>query len=102
MENNDIINALALFLRDETLEECPISIVSREDIEGEPAELVWFEWGLEKHKCPAIVWADGTALTPNDWEVSYEPNFKIEDCGRWMDCNFTECVMFMGLPRLIW
>lgn len=99
MNNNEIINALALFLRDETLEECPINIVSREDIEGETAELVWFEWGEEKHKCPAIVWKDGTVHTPYDWEASYEPDFKIEDCDRWMDCNFTECIMFEGMPR---
>lgn len=101
MENNDIINALALFFRDETLEQCPISIVSREDIEGEPAELVWFVWGEEKHKCPAVVWVSGSVFTPLDWEENFDPVFKIEDCLHWMDCNFARCVMFMGMPRII-
>lgn len=101
MENNDIINELELFLVGETLEECPINIVSREDIEGETAELVWFEWGEEKHKCPAIVWASGYVFTTIDWQISYNENeFRIEDF-QWMDCNFKLCVMFMGLPRLL-
>lgn len=99
MDDDDIINALALFLRDETLEKCPINIVSRENVEGEDAELVWFEWGAEKHKCPAIAWADGTVHTPCDWQVSYdEADFHIEE-HQWMDCHFTECIMFEGMPR---
>lgn len=99
MNNNDIINALALFLRDETLEECPISILSRIDIDGEPAELVWFGWGSEKYKCPAIVWESGEVFTTIDWGFSYnEDDFHIEDF-QWMDCNFTRCIMFMGMPR---
>ena len=99
MTNEQIINALALFLRDETLEQCPIKIVSRVDIDGEEAELVWFEFGEYNHKCPAIVWNDGTIYTPYDWEDKYDDDFKIEDCTRWMDCNFNECIMFNGMPR---
>lgn len=95
-----IVKELAKFLRDETLEECPITIVSREDIEGEDAELVWFEFGEFNHKCPAIVYADGTTYTPYDWEDKYDDDWKIYDCDRWIDCYFRECIMFNGMPRI--
>lgn len=98
MNNNEIINALALFLRDETLEECPINIVSRENVEGETAELVWFEWGEEKHKCPAILWSDGTVVTPTDWQAGYDESFKIEDCDRWTNSKSVEFIIYDGMP----
>lgn len=99
MTNQEIVIALSLFLRDETLEECPISILSRSAIEGEDAELVWFQFGEFDSKCPAIVWNNGPVFTPYDWQDQYNDDWQISDCDRWIDCNFHECVMFRGMPR---
>lgn len=104
MTNEEIIYQLSLFLRNETLEECPISIVSREDIEDEEAELVWFQFGTcENDMCPAIVWNSGEVFTPTSWQVCWKEYYKDHDLNiaeeRWMDCNFTECIMFNGMPR---
>ncbi len=99
MTNEEIIYQLSLFLRDETLEDCPITIISRNDIEGEDAELVWFAFGEYNHKCPAIVYTDGTTFTPYDWEDRYDEDWEIADCDRWIDCNHLECIIFNGMPR---
>lgn len=98
-----IITELAKFLRDETLDECPISIVTREDIEGEEAELVRFTFGEGKDSCVAVVYSDGTVYTPIDWETPEwdDPDWEISDTEHWMDCNFRRCIMFMGLPRIL-
>lgn len=96
-----IIRELAKFLRDETLEECPIKIVSREDIENEEAELVRFTFGECEDSCVAIVYADGTTYTPNDWQTPVwdEEDWEISDTENWMDCCFRPCIMFNGMPR---
>lgn len=96
-----IINELAKFLRGETIEECPIRIVSREDIEGENAELVHFEFGEYDESCVAVVYADGTVFTPRDWQTPVwdEQGWKISDTDNWMDYRFNECIMLNGMPR---
>ena len=103
MTNEELIYQLSLFLRNETLEECPIVITSREDIEGEDAELVRFTFGEYDITCVAIAWNDGTVYTPYDWQAGGydDEDWKIVDCDRWMDCNFRECVMFNGMPRML-
>lgn len=101
--NEYIVRELAKFLRDETLEECPINIVSRENIEGEDAELVRFTFGEYKHSCVAIVFADGTTYTPSDWQTPLweDEEWKITDSEEWMDCYFRQCIMHNGMPRLL-
>ena len=98
-----IIRELAKFLRDETLEECPISIVSREDIEGEDAEFVRFTFGEYKESCVAVVYEDGTVYTPCDWQTPEwdEEGWKISDTENWMNCYFRPCVMFNDMPRML-
>ena len=59
-----VVYGLSLFLRGETLEECPIEIVSREETNEEEAQLVNFVFGKEKEPCVAIVYDDGTIYTP--------------------------------------
>lgn len=97
-----IINELAKFLRDETIEECPINIVSREDVEGEDAELVRFTFGENEYTCVAVVYEDGTVYTPYDWQDTEwdKEGWKISDTKRWMDCYFRPCVIFNEMPRM--
>lgn len=101
--NEYIIRELARFLRDETIEECPINIVSREDIEGEDAELVRFTFGERDESCVAVVYEDGTVYTPCDWQTPVwdEEGWKISDTESWMDCYFRPCVMFNDMPRML-
>lgn len=103
MTNIEIINELAKFLHNETLEECPITITSREDIEGEEAELVRFTFGPDAHSCVAVAYYDGTVYTPFDWQANDwdESDWKVSDTARWMDCNFRECIIFNELPRML-
>lgn len=95
-----VIHRLSLFLRDETLKECPIRIVSREEIDGEEAQLVRFVFGKEEETCVAVVYDDGTIYTPQDWQnpVWDEDDWEIEN-SEWMDCNFSPCINFNGMPR---
>lgn len=97
-----IIYGLSLFLRDETLEDCPIKIISREDIEGEEAELVHFVFGPAEESCVAVVYDDGTIFTPRDWQDPEwdDDDWKIEDT-EWMDYKFNECINLNGLPRML-
>lgn len=97
-----IIYSLSEFLRDETLEECPIEIISREDIDGEEAELIRFAFGEAKESCVAIMYDDGTIFTPRDWQspVWDDSDWSIDDSD-WMDCYFRECINFNGMPRMI-
>ena len=109
-KDNEVVNAsgddacviygLSLFLRDETLEECPIRIVSREEIDGEEAQLVRFVFGEEEETCVAVVYDDGTIYTPQDWQTPLweDDDWKIEDI-EWMDCNFLPCINLNGMPR---
>lgn len=103
MTNEEIIYGLSLFLRDETLEECPITIVSREDIENEEAQLVWFKFGPCEDMCPAIVWNSGEIFTPTNWQVYWKGYYEDGDFNianeQWMDCRFVEGIMFDGMPR---
>lgn len=98
-----IVNELAKFLRDETIDECPINIVSREDIEGEDAELVRFTFGECDESCVAVVYDDGAVYTPYDWQTPVwdEEGWEISDTENWMDCNFRFCIMFNGMPRML-
>lgn len=104
-ESDDyVVYGLSLFLRDETLEECPIRIVSREEIDGEEAQLVRFVFGKEEEEetCVAVVYDDGTIFTPQDWQTPIWDNddWEVED-SEWMDCNFLPCLNFNGMPRRI-
>lgn len=95
-----VIYGLSLFLRDETLKEYPIRIVSREEIDGEEAQLVRFVFGKEEETCVAVVYDDGTIYTPQDWQTPVwdEDDWEIEN-SEWMDCNFSPCINFNGMPR---
>lgn len=95
-----IVYGLSLFLRDETLEECPINIVSREVVDGEDAQLVHFVFGECEETCVAVVYNDGTIYTPQDWQTPVwdDDEWEIED-SEWMDCNFRPCINFNGMPR---
>lgn len=97
-----VVYGLSRFLRDETLEDCPIKIISREEIEGEEAELVRFVFGKHEESCVAVVYNDGTIYTPDDWETPIWDNddWTIED-SEWMDCEFRRCVNFNGMPRML-
>lgn len=90
-----IIRELAKFCD----EECNITLIDRKNIEGQDAQLVWFEC----EGClivPAIVYADGTTFTVTDWQGIYDKDdFVIEDYD-WMDCNKKRCIMFDGMPRM--
>lgn len=103
IDDNYIVNELAKFLRNETIEECPIDIVSREDIEGEDAELVRFTFGECKDSCVAVVYADGTTYAPTDWQTPEwdDEDWKIADTEDWMDCCFRPCVMLNDMPRML-
>lgn len=98
-----IIDELSKFLLDEPIEENPINIISREDIEGENAELVRFTFSEYGFTCVAVVYDDGTVYTPMDWQtpVWEEEGWTIPDTEHWMDCNFHECIMFNGMPRIL-
>ena len=97
-----VVYGLSLFLRGETLEECPIEIVSREETNEEGAQLVNFVFGKEKESCVAIVYNDGTIYTPQDWQspVWEDESWEIDQT-EWMDCNFSPCINFNGLPRML-
>lgn len=101
--NEYIVSELAKFFRDETLEDCPINIVSREDIEGENAELVHFTFGANEESCVAVVYEDGSVYTPYDWQTAEweEEGWTISDTVRWMDCSYRYCSMFNGMPRML-
>lgn len=101
--DNYIVNELAKFLRNETIEECPINIVSRKDIEGDNAELVRFTFGECDESCVAVVYEDGTVYTPCDWQTPVwdEEGWKISDTESWMDCYFRPCFMFNDMPIII-
>lgn len=96
-----VVYALSLFLRDETLDECPIRVVSRKYIEGE-AQLINFVFGKDEEPCVAIVYNDGTTFTPYDWQdpMWRDNDWSIEDV-QWMDCNFNPCINFNGMPRML-
>lgn len=96
-----IIASLAMFLRGDTLDDCPIFVTSREEIEGEDAEIVRFVFGDSRESCIAIRYNGDIIFTPMDWQnpVWDEEGWKIEDT-QWMDCRFKEGIMLNGLPRL--
>lgn len=101
MKNDDyVVYGLSLFLRDDTLEDCPIRIVSREEIDGEEAQLVRFVFGKEEETCVAIIYDDGTIFAPQDWQTPIWDNdeWEIED-SEWMDYNFFPCLNLNGMPR---
>lgn len=102
MTNEEIVKKLSLFLRNVTLEECPINIVSRNDVAKEEAELVRFVFGKDSESCVAVVYNDGTVYTPRDWQSREwdEEGWKISD-ERWMDYNFDHCVLLNGMPRML-
>lgn len=106
MTDNEIIVGLALFLRGESLEECPIKILNRIDLDEHEAQLVWFTFGInEDGTCPAIVWSDGTIFTPTDWQYNWVSYFEEEEkpieSTEWMDCRFVHALTLFGLPRLL-
>lgn len=99
-ENGAIVSKLAEFLHGETLEECPIHVVSRDGIDGEEAELIRFTFGEGKESCVAVMYSDGSIFTPSDWvsPIWEDEDWEIEDC-QWMDSCFNECVNMNGMPR---
>lgn len=102
MNEEKIILGLSAFLRGSTLDECPITILSREDIEGVSAELVWFQFGANKNDvCPAIVWDYEVIMTPKDWQCwdATDRHIEISEV-QWMDYNHNECVIINGMPRV--
>lgn len=77
-----------------------LRIVLRTEIEGENAQLIRFVFGNCEQTCVAVVYADGSIFTPDDWQTPIWDNedWTIED-SQWMDSDFNECVVLNGLPR---
>ena len=76
--------------------------LSREETNEEEAQLVNFVFGKEKESCVAIVYNDGTIYTPQDWQspVWEDEGWEIDQT-EWMDCSFSPCINFNGLPRML-